>query len=913
MIGSRLGPYEITAKLGEGGMGEVYRATDTKLKREVALKVLPTAFTEDKERLARFEREAQLLAQLQHPNVASIYGMEEAGPTRTLVMELVEGPTLADRLSQGAIPLEESLAIAREIALALEAAHEKGIVHRDLKPQNVKASGEGAVKVLDFGLAKAMDPVGSPSGGPVTASPTLLNSPTLTAAGTQLGVILGTAAYMAPEQARGLAVDKRADIWAFGVILWEMLTGRRLFEGELVTDVLAAVLRQEVDLDALPPGTPARLRRLVRRCLERRPKERLHDVADARLVLDELLAGERDEAAPAPAPAPRRSAVREAMPWLVAAAAVAVAGFVLLRDRGPVVVEGPPAAELALAAPAGGELQIGSNAGWGVVSPDGRQIVFNAVTPEGSGLWVRPLDRAEARLLPGTSQGFYPFWSPDSRWIAFFERGSLQKIEVAGGLPERIGPAAWGRGGSWSENGWILLTPIGGGAVHRVRADGGEPTPVTELDATAGEDAHYWPVWLPDGEHFLYFIRSGRRENQGVYLGRVSDSGRSIERRRVVASSSSGLFAPGAGGAPDRLLWAQEGTLLARAFDASSGTLTGATSRIAEGVRVLESQRATMASVSRNGVLVHASAAAGRIQFAWYDRDGHGPELLPLAARDLFQPRLSPDGRWLAYVVVEGGQGDIWLLDLVTGESRALTSSAEYEEQVAWSPDSRELLVRQGGVSDGRVLRLQPSGASAPRQVTVADGVGGALGVSPISWLPGGWFVATASVPGGTQDVVALPLEGNEPPVKLLSGGHSYSAPAAAPDGRALSYRSDESGQDEGYLVGLTLELGRPELATDRQRLPIEGAREFGWRGDGRELFVTTEDRGLYAFEVDRDGGRLRLGSPRRLFDAPTNLPFFAVDPSGERFLFRIDPEAARQTLTVILDWPARLGPGEGR
>jgi len=585
LIGTRLGPYEVTAKLGEGGMGEVFRATDTKLQREVAIKVLPEAFVEDAERLARFQREAQLLAQLHHPRIASIFGLEEAGGVRALVMELVDGPTLADRLAAGALELDECLRVAKQIAEALEAAHEKGIVHRDLKPQNVKLTGDGEVKVLDFGLAKAMDPVNATSGSP-TASPSLLHSPTLTAAGTQLGVILGTAAYMAPEQARGLAVDKRADIWAFGVILWEMLTGRRLFEGELVTDVLAAVLRQEVDLDALPVGTPARLKRLVRRCLERRPKERLHDVADARLVLDELLAGERDEVAPVAAEIPRRSAFASALPWLVAVAALAVAGIVSLRAPAAVEVEGAGAVELALAPPAGGELRIESNRGWGAVSPDGRQVVFSASTPQGSGLFVRPLDRAEARLLPGTADGFYPFWSPDSRWVAFFEAGSLRKVEVAGGLPERICDASWGRGGSWSENGWILFSPTGGGSLSRVRAEGGEPIPVTALDAGAGEDAHYWPIWLPDGERFLYFIRSVRRENQGIYLGHVPASGLATERQRLVASASSGLYARGRRGEPDRILWVQGETLLARVFDAGSETLTGATDRIAGDVPI---------------------------------------------------------------------------------------------------------------------------------------------------------------------------------------------------------------------------------------------------------------------------------------------------------------------------------------
>jgi eukaryotic-like serine/threonine-protein kinase len=485
--GRSIGSYRLVDRLGEGGMGEVWRATDSKLRRDVAVKVLPAAFTADAERLARFERESHLLAQLQHPNIAAIYGFEEQDAVRALVMELVEGPTLAERLAEGPLPLAEALDVARQIAEALEEAHDKGIVHRDLKPQNVKVTAEGRVKVLDFGLAKALEPPGTPS-GPVSPSQ-LAASPTLTLAATQRGVILGTAAYMAPEQARGLAVDRRADIWAFGVVLYEMLTGRRLFAGETVTDTLAGVLKGEIDLDVLPPTTPPAIRRLLRRCLDRSPRNRLHDIADARIVLEDQLAG-RLEPAAASGPAPR------ALPaWSLAVAAAAGAlGTILVSS---LLVSADPAATRSVPIRATIALPDGLFLDQGLaLSPDGSELVLalHGASERTLRLYLRRLDDPELRPLVGTEGATYPFWSPDGQAIGFFADGKLKRIDLPRGIVRTLAEAPQGRGGDWSPLGTIVFAPGASDPLLQVAAEGGAAIPFTQLSRGRGEAP---PALLP--------------------------------------------------------------------------------------------------------------------------------------------------------------------------------------------------------------------------------------------------------------------------------------------------------------------------------------------------------------------------------------------------------------------------------
>ena len=496
-------------------MGEVWRATDTKLGRDVAIKILPETFAQDADRMARFTREAQVLASLNHPNIAVIYGVEE----RALVLELVEGPTLAERIAQGAIPLDEALPIAKQIADALEYAHEKGIIHRDLKPANIKTTPEGRVKVLDFGLAKAMTSEAA-AGRPEA-------SPTLTMRATIVGVIIGTAEYMSPEQARGQEVDKRADIWSFGVLLYEMLTGRMLFDAPTISDSLAAVLRAELDWSALPAELPSNVRAMLRRCLERDPKKRLRDIGDARLELEQPVV-ERPAVAVA---APRRSSL---VAWILAGAmAIAVAAVSAIDFR-----ESPAAAPMTrfeVFPPEKG----GFNA-WLALSPDGRNLGFTAISADGvTRVWVRPLDSLQSRMLPGTEGTISFFWSPDSRYVVFQSVGKLKKIAISGGVPETLYDGVGVLlGGSWNADGVILF---GGnnGPIARVPAAGGTPSPVTRVDHTRDEGNHTDPIFLPDGRHFLYLRRSGRAENAGIYVGSIDVKPEQQSLKRVKAADFS--------------------------------------------------------------------------------------------------------------------------------------------------------------------------------------------------------------------------------------------------------------------------------------------------------------------------------------------------------------------------------------
>jgi hypothetical protein len=562
--GTRIGVYQIASQIGVGGMGEVYQATDTNLKRQVAIKVLPASVTVDTDRLARFQREAEVLAALNHPNIAAIYGLEKTPDFTAIVMELVEGEDLLERIARGAIPIDEALPIAKQIAEALEAAHEQGIIHRDLKPANIKVRPDGTVKVLDFGLAKAMEPAAG-------SSPSVSMSPTITTpAMTQAGMILGTAAYMSPEQAKGRAADRRSDVWAFGVLLCEMLTGQRAFKGEDVSDTLAAILRSEPDWTALPAATPQLIRRLLRRCLEKDRKRRLDSAAAARLEIDEALAAPSvvDGAAAQPAPVPRSTWSR-AVAWAaVGALATGLSlGFLYLRQA--------PIERLlryTVAAPENSTVHSFA------LSPDGRYITIAAAVNGTRQLWLRPLDALQAQPIPGTEDATFPFWSPNSRDIGFFAHGRLKRIAARGGPAQSVCDAQDGRGGSWNRDDVIVFAPSSGSrsAIQRVAAKGGVPSDVTK---TSGD--YRYPVFLPDGRHFLYLVTAASLENDGVYLSSLDGS----ENRRILADMSRVVFAPLApGGRAGHLLFVRDNTLMAQPFDAGSAQLSGDAFAIAEGV-----------------------------------------------------------------------------------------------------------------------------------------------------------------------------------------------------------------------------------------------------------------------------------------------------------------------------------------
>ena len=652
--GSKLGPYEIVGPLGAGGMGEVYRATDSRLGRHVALKVLREAFASDAERMARLEREAKVLASLNHPNIASIYGVEESNGGRALVMELVEGATLAQRIKQGALPLEETLQIARQITEGLEYAHERGIIHRDLKPSNLKQTPDGQVKILDFGLAKALEGE--------TSEQESQTSPTLSAAATRAGVLLGTAAYMSPEQARGKRVDRRADIWAFGCVLYEMLAGAPAFDGETTSDILASVIRAEPDWSSVPDSVPPRIRVLLRRCLCKDRKQRLQAIGEARVTIEGLLTGAPDVAAPT-VPADAHLKGRERIAWIAAMSLLAIAAAVLAVgyfSRTPQPVQpivshlGPPKnTEFILT---------GLSAGPPVLSPDGGRLAFAARGADGKQfLWVRSLDETAEGPLAGTEGATFPFWSPDGRSLAFFANGKLSRIDTTGGPTLALCDAVSGRGGTWGADDTILFALLSG-PIFRVPASGGTPQPVTKLPGHMGQFSYRWPQLLPDGTHFLFLGQATSQGDATIYVGSL-DGG---EPKLLFPNESSVVYAP-----PGYLLFARQGALLAQPFDAKKLQLAGDPVPLAGHDAVDSTMSRGNFSVSQNGVLVYASGSLTQARLLWFDRAGK--QLAQTGTVDVYgYPRISPDGRKLAVSKLpRSNSSNIWIYELDRGTSSA--------------------------------------------------------------------------------------------------------------------------------------------------------------------------------------------------------------------------------------------------
>ena len=902
MIGTRVGPYEITARLGEGGMGEVYRATDSRLKREVAIKVLPAAFTEDKERLARFEREAQLLAQLHHPNIASIFGLEESGGVKALVMELVEGPTLADRLESGPLSLTESLSFALQIAQALEEAHEKGIVHRDLKPQNVKASSEGKAKVLDFGLAKAMEAGASGSSAANLArSPTLMNSPTLTAVhGTQLGMILGTAAYMAPEQARGAAVDKRADIWAFGVVFYEMLTGERLFDGDSVVDTLGAVMRKEIDLARLPVETPPRLRDLLRRCLERNPKNRLHDIADARIVLEELLAGRSDLAETVAAPAAVVPAWRRALPWTLAALGLVAALAALSTGR-----SAAPAPPLFVDLGAPGEERFQFQGDFGApaaLSRDGSKLAFGAVGADSrTRLWVRSLATGEEKRIDGTEGATAPFFSFDGSSLGYFANAKMMVVPLAGGRPFEVADAPNGRGGAWTSDDTIVYAPDFRSGLFRIPATGGRPDPLTEVDAVR-HSSHRWPALVPDGRAVVYLATNHsadkERESELRWI-RLDDGG---EDHALVPSVANGAVAGG------ELLYLRNRELLARAID-DGGKLGGEPRTVASELLFDPSTwRSTFAATADRLVYARGDAARGT-HLSRVDRSGR--PLAELAGDDVYYDlRLSPDGQRLA--VAMGLRSDIWLLDLERGTQSRFTFGPQTENSAVWSRDGKWIYFTRSNDRNigGELARKAANGTGQPE--LVFDTESDQIGILPTDVTSDGrWLLVTTGVYPftDTADTQWLALDGSRRLIPLLQTPALEVDGRLSPDGRWIAYRSNESGIDQIYVIAAGREGGGATGA--KWQISVDGGRYPVWSRDGREILYLEPSLNLSRVSVEPDGaGGLRFGRPEALFGTTllADSASFDLSPDGQSLILNHYGEAQSRPLRMILGWRRLLG-----
>ena len=889
-------------------MGEVYRARDHRLGRDVALKILPQAFAQDADRLARFEREARTLAALNHPNIAAIYGIEEAEGLRALVMELVPGRPL-DQVAFGAapVPMAEAIAIARSIAEGLEAAHDAGIIHRDLKPANVKVRDDGVVKVLDFGLAKSAEDsaFGSPSAEMAT-----LTSPAVT----QAGLILGTAAYMSPEQARGKPVDKRADVWAFGVVLYELLTGRRLFSGETVSDVVAAVLTRPIDLAALPADLPPRVRELVARCLERDPKRRLRDLGEARIVLESPDAATSQLSRAPDASVPALSATRQAEEpnrsnWAVPAwALVTVACIILAGYLGAKQLNRAPATtttsatsstqsmRLEIGAPPEGAIVVESNVGGVVISPDGTLAAFAVQTAEGNRLFIRNLTTGDTRMVSGVTNPQYPFWSPDSRKIGVFNGNQqLLTVAIAGGLPDVIAAAPNGRGGTWTDDGSILFTPLGGGTIFRVPERGGDAKQVTTLDTTRGENAHYWPVALPGGRKFLFFVRSIVPENNGIYLGSVDGTSKPI---RVMTSMSSALYAAPRDGAPGRVLWVRDTELLAQPFDPDTGALSGEVNSIAKDVRVEESQRGTFASVSNNGTIVWASARAANNQLVWHDRGGKRLGLVPVPPARMFELDWAPDGRSIAFTRAVGGSADVMQYDVGTGAIRQLTTSPDYDERSKWSRDGRKILYQ--GAVNGRVsLIVQPVDGSTPPVVLAS-----ATSIGPIGFLPDGNSVVAFH--GDKNDQIGVIRLSKPGVIEALFSVPNVVDGSISPDGRWLAIAALSGGKPEVFLAPLSDDGKTASVGARRIQISSGGGYGSVWRKDSREIVYLGLGGLLTSVVLTGSDTTLTPGTPTPLFKVAALgdlASIFTASPDLAKFVVIEAPFAENQRLQVLTGW----------
>ncbi|HEX5160492.1 MAG TPA: protein kinase [Steroidobacteraceae bacterium] len=876
--GSRLGHYEVVGALGAGGMGEVYRARDSRLGRDVALKVLPAHVAANPQRLARFDREARMLASLSHPNIATLYGIEESPGTPALVIELVEGQTLAEKLRGDdgrpvRMPLAEALAIARQIAAALDAAHERGIVHRDLKPANIALRPDGAVKVLDFGLAKAFEFRQSAEG----------YDPTITA-GLQPGAVLGTPAYMSPEQARGQPVDKRTDIWAFGCVLYEMLSGQRAFPGEHGSEVVARVIEREPDFAVLPDGTPASVRRLLCKCFEKDPRRRLRDIGDAGFDLDEQV----DETARA-AQATRRA-------WMTPA--LALAGVLLLAIAGVMWLgrEKPPAAPVQFTiAPPPQHILVGPP----VPSPRGERLAFVAMSPAGeSALWLRPRDTTEARRIAGTEGALRPFWSPDGRFVGFHSNGIVKRVDPDRGPVQSVVRAAMPfAGASWNADGVLLFAPTNRAPLHRVAAAGGEPVPVTTLDAERGENSHRFPHFLPDGRHFLFTARAARRENTGIYVGSL-DSGRV---KWLLPALSPAVYVP-----PGYVLFVRDGALLAQRFDARTLALSGDARAIYSGIdHQPHGAEAAFAASADGTVLAWTREVARELQ--WYDRDG-APLGVIAANAGYEQLRLSPDGKRAAVVMPDGDTGnrDIWVVELESGALTRLTSHPANDWFPVWSPDGSELLFASERDERTGLYRTPSSGAASddPQLVLAADRTTWREHF-PTDWSADGQYAVFHAFPQGRNrggGMYLLPLHGARTPRRLTEGSFTEWIGSFSPDGKWLAFVSDESGADEIYVRSLA--------SSKRYRVSVGGGGHPRWRRDGRELFFISPDNRLMSSTVDLAGDFTHL-PPRPLFTGCGSRPLawdsnYDITADGSRSLWRCNSGSA-DTGTVAVDWQSAL------
>jgi Tol biopolymer transport system component len=874
LVGQRLGSYEITSLLGSGGMGEVYRARDVTLGRDVAIKILPELFALDAERRARFEREARVLAALNHPHIGAIYGFEQRSGIHALVLELVEGESLANRLRLGPLPIPDALALARQIADALHAAHEKGIIHRDLKPSNILVSRDGGVKVVDFGLAKAaLDDPGSD----------LSHSPTITAGGTRAGVLLGTAAYMSPEQARGRRIDKRTDVWAFGCVLYELLTGRKAFDGASVSDTLAGVLEREPDWSALPRRMPAAVHRVLRRCLAKDPRRRLHDIADARLELDDGLDNTADSDATAVPSQPSRARMASWMLVAIAAgAAAAAAALLALMPRSAATVT-----RFTLALSDEAEFTGGM-----ALSPDGRTLVYSAVDSAGRRLFRRALDSLESIPIRGTEGGNFPFFSPDGASVAFLVDRHIRRVPLQGGVAARIADAAASRGGAvWLPDDTIVFGAEGQGLM-RVAASGGEIRDLTRLDTARGELEHRSPAVTPNGRAVSFTVHYGGRDSQRAHAVSL-ESG---QRTELVQGNGACFLASG------HIVFQRGGSLWVAPFNESALKLTVAPVAMVERVGIALDWSPKVA-LAANGSLAYATGGEPYPPrtLLWVDKKGR-EQPIDAPGRSWYWPQVSPDGSRIGVHIMDPINMDAWIYELDHGPLVRMTYHPHQDGYPLWSPDGKQVVFwsRQGGGPGDLYLRSADLTGDDVRLTVSRD----FTYYTPFAWADGGKLLVFQAASRETGlGIGIMPIDGTQGPRLIVDGPADEAKPAMSPNGRWIAYESNVSGKAEVYVQPFPGLDGRWQVSSQGGAAPL-------WSPAGDELFYRNGPA-VVSVPVETAGRTFRYGNPRVLFDGPYVLErmgqgdarSYDLAPDGQRFLMIKEPAPPTTEIVIIENW----------
>ncbi len=892
--GTRLGPYQIEAMVGAGGMGEVYKARDTRLDRTVAIKTLPQQIVHDPDRRRRIEQEARAISALNHARICTLYDIGNTGPLSGmaasgvyyLVMEYLQGQTLAARLEKGPVPLPEAVDYAGQIAEALSCAHEAGVVHRDLKPGNIMLV-KGGVKLLDFGLAKLRAAATPTEAG---VSELMTQNPSTTP-----GTVLGTVQYMAPEQLEGREVDGRADLWAFGCVLYEMTTGRHAFEGRSHASLIAAIMEHEpTALTKLDPMSPPSLEHLIKRCLAKDPEERWQSARD---VLHEInWVAETATKTDARAAVIRRFPWRERLGWSLIVLALAAVVVWLVALRSPSATNGPGVMRFAVTAPGTGTVLADTTAG--VISPDGQHLVFTVVDPSGNArLWVRTLDALSVTQLPGTENAVQPFWSPDGRTVAFFSDGKLRKVSIAGEPADAICDAPDGRGGSWGKDGVIVFAPRAEGPLYQISADGSGMAEVARPDTSRGERALRFPVFLPDGRHFLYVSVPRRADGLlDVYLGDLG----SKERGRVMTASSVPVPA-----GPEYLIYALGDRLVAQRFDASRLEPVGAVTTLSTVPRYSRFDGAPSASASLNGIVAHPPTSQPNTELVWLDRAGRQISKISLPTATYINPAVSPDGRWVAVErMSSSAAADLWLVDLQRGVPSRLTFDGSVATTTPfWSQDSTRIAFQhsRGGVYD--IYEVSASGSAEPKPLVQSN----IVYKVPDAWSKDGKYLVFSQIEGPTGwDLWLLPLQGDRKPVPYLRTPFNELAADISPDGRWLAYSSDESGTFQIYVRSF------PQPG-EKHQVSVSTGTGVLWSQDGRKLLISANNpfipiMGPISVVDVETSPTFKTGTPRILFTPRQDIIGLTATGDLQRFVAAVPADSEPpSSFTVVVDWQAAL------